>query len=398
MTSKVFTHYIQMLYSIHDIPMRIFKDGQLMQRCEFSPFPVPDIDRMMLNQLSTNQTHIAVYQTGNLFLYAAIKDKRNQLTVTIGPVRAILPEKETVEEIARFLNKTVTEMASYLDRLPVIPSGKFAEIIAGMNTAINSEIISPDDLYQRILRWRQDTDVIRTVLNREESFSVSEDSLQYSYEIEQELLYYVRSGMVDELKKRWLGIVPERLFALTNDRSLRNAKNHCILGLALITDAAIRAGVPPQTAYATRELYMKQTEQCATLQQIMQLRCTIFCDFAERTRRIQFRKPDSPLISHAVTHILNHIAEDISLAEVADQLHTGRTHLSARFKKEMGLSFTDFVNMQKVEKARELLLFTEKSIVEISAYLSFSSQGYFQTVFKKYTGTTPNAYRKMGNG
>lgn len=393
MTKKSFIYYIQTIFRIHDIPMRIFNDGKLLDRYEFSPFPLPDFDRIMQEHLASINENVYIYQTGNLFLYGAIKDKKKKLFVAIGPVQAILPEDITVEQIARFIGMPIAEMTAYLDELPVIPSRKFSRIVSEMYTAINNEIVTSDELYQKIVKWKSDTGVTQTVLNHEEALTFDELPHLNSYEIEQKLLYYVRNGMVNELKEYWLNIVPENLFTITNDRSVRNAKNHCILGLALIADTAIKAGLPPESVIKMRELYMKETEQCKSLQQVMQLRCTILCDFSERTRRIRFKKPASPLIDRAVSYILKNIANEITLGKVADYLKTGTTYLSTKFKEEMGVSFTDFVNIQKVEKSKELLLFTDKSIAEIAAYLSFSSQGYFQIIFKKYTGTTPNAFR-----
>lgn len=54
----------------------------------------------------------------------------------------------------------------------------------------------------------------------------------------------------------------------------------------------------------------------------------------------------------------------------------------------------DFIMRCKLEEAKSLLAYTDKSISEISNYLCFSSQAYFQNVFKKKFGITPNEYRK----
>jgi AraC-like DNA-binding protein len=49
---------------------------------------------------------------------------------------------------------------------------------------------------------------------------------------------------------------------------------------------------------------------------------------------------------------------------------------------------------EKVKLARNLLIYSEYSIENIGLYLGFSSQSHFGRVFKKYTGVTPNIYRK----
>lgn len=48
-----------------------------------------------------------------------------------------------------------------------------------------------------------------------------------------------------------------------------------------------------------------------------------------------------------------------------------------------------FITRCKLEEAKSLLAYSKKSLAEISSYLCFSSQSYFQNVFKKQYGTTP---------
>ena len=71
-----------------------------------------------------------------------------------------------------------------------------------------------------------------------------------------------------------------------------------------------------------------------------------------------------------------------------------RSYLSHCFKKELGFEMNGFIMRCKLEEAKSLLTYTDKSISEISSYLCFSSQAYFQNVFKKKFGVTPNMYRK----
>ena len=54
----------------------------------------------------------------------------------------------------------------------------------------------------------------------------------------------------------------------------------------------------------------------------------------------------------------------------------------------------DYIQLAKIDEAKVLLLYTKKSISEISSYLAFSSQSYFSSIFKKHTGYTPSEYQK----
>lgn len=65
-----------------------------------------------------------------------------------------------------------------------------------------------------------------------------------------------------------------------------------------------------------------------------------------------------------------------------------------RFKEELGIHIGSFITRCKLEEAKSLLAYSKKSLAEISSYLCFSSQSYFQNVFKKQYGITPMQYRE----
>ncbi|MBO6094387.1 MAG: helix-turn-helix transcriptional regulator, partial [Oscillospiraceae bacterium] len=70
------------------------------------------------------------------------------------------------------------------------------------------------------------------------------------------------------------------------------------------------------------------------------------------------------------------------------------SYLMRRFKAEVGMSVGDYITKCKLEEACDLLVYGSRSLAEISAYLGYSSQSYFQNVFKKQYGMTPMQYRK----
>ena len=63
--------------------------------------------------------------------------------------------------------------------------------------------------------------------------------------------------------------------------------------------------------------------------------------------------------------------------------------------KETRQTLTVFIHKVLIEKAQNLLAYSDYSLGEISTYLNFSSQSYFISIFKRYTGITPGQYRKM---
>jgi len=63
------------------------------------------------------------------------------------------------------------------------------------------------------------------------------------------------------------------------------------------------------------------------------------------------------------------------------------------FKKEVGMSITEYILNQKVEEAKRLLTQTDYQISDIYTWLNFHDQSHFTKVFKKYTGTTPKKFK-----
>lgn len=69
------------------------------------------------------------------------------------------------------------------------------------------------------------------------------------------------------------------------------------------------------------------------------------------------------------------------------------SYLSTLFKKEVGMSISEYVQSAKVNEAKNLLSYTSHSMSDISSLLNFYDQSHFIRVFKKYTGVTPKQFK-----
>lgn len=85
---------------------------------------------------------------------------------------------------------------------------------------------------------------------------------------------------------------------------------------------------------------------------------------------------------------------DITLESIADELHYNPNYLSNIFKKEVGISFTDYLNNYRLKMSKKLLVETNLSIKEIAEKLRYTNSQNFIRFFKKIEGTTPGNYRK----
>ena len=118
-------------------------------------------------------------------------------------------------------------------------------------------------------------------------------------------------------------------------------------------------------------------------------------DFTRRVAQAQLPRGTTSDIYKCIQYIKQHTNQAISTSDVVAFVGKSRSYLSRRFKKELGFQMNDFIMRCKLEEAKALPSYTEKPISEIGSYLCFSSQAYFQNVFKKKYGVTPNAYRRQ---
>lgn len=85
----------------------------------------------------------------------------------------------------------------------------------------------------------------------------------------------------------------------------------------------------------------------------------------------------------------------ITLEEVAEYINISPFYLSKIFKKHTGVNFIDYLTDLKIEKAKELLEYTEMPVVNIAIELSFNEPNYLTRVFRKTVGMTPSKYREI---
>ncbi len=99
------------------------------------------------------------------------------------------------------------------------------------------------------------------------------------------------------------------------------------------------------------------------------------------------------LLKPALSYIEEHYKDKIYLEKMAYLCNISPGYFSKIFKIETGENFSNYVNIVKLNEARELLEKTNDPIANIALDLGFEDCGYFIKVFKKHVGETPANYR-----
>lgn len=95
-------------------------------------------------------------------------------------------------------------------------------------------------------------------------------------------------------------------------------------------------------------------------------------------------------------HMHLHFADPIDLDAYAAMCFVSRDRFLHLFKAHSGVSPYRFQLQLRIDRAAEMLNYTEASIAQTAAAVGFKDPAYFCRLFKKYTGLTPSAYRKRG--
>ncbi|MFF2912491.1 bifunctional transcriptional activator/DNA repair enzyme AdaA [Paenibacillus sp. NPDC057934] len=107
------------------------------------------------------------------------------------------------------------------------------------------------------------------------------------------------------------------------------------------------------------------------------------------------RLPDAEWVELMTRYMDNHLAEPVTLGHLAEVCHGSPYHLHRTFKKVTGTTPVDYLQQQRVAKAKQYLLHTEQGVAEIGLSVGLPNTSYFITLFKRKTGYTPSQFRQL---
>jgi AraC family transcriptional regulator len=98
-------------------------------------------------------------------------------------------------------------------------------------------------------------------------------------------------------------------------------------------------------------------------------------------------------LTRAFDYIETHLAESVSLGDVASAAGLSRMRFAAQFKAATGLRPHEYLLRRRIERAQQMLAGGESPLIEIALSVGFQSQSHFTSVFKHFVGLPPRAWR-----
>lgn len=144
---------------------------------------------------------------------------------------------------------------------------------------------------------------------------------------------------------------------------------------------------------------LDRLNSCSTMEDILELKSVVTREllpflkqFAEGTSSL-----DSPeMFAELLDYIDRNLDRNLEMEELF--LHSGlsRAKLSALFHKSFQVSPKRYLLNRRISRAKILLLRSSLSIKEVASQVGYDNEFFFYRIFKKYTGLTPNTFRKHG--
>ena len=173
----------------------------------------------------------------------------------------------------------------------------------------------------------------------------------------EEFLFYeaVANGNVEAVKKNCEAarFTESEGVGVLSRNPVTNLKYHFVITTAMIARLCRQNGMELEQAFGLSDFYIQKLDDIHTVEGVQSLHDEMVIAYAERMRR----------------------------------------YLSRLFKKETGISVSAYIREQKIEIAKNLLRYSDYSMIDIANRLSFSSQSHFIQQFREAVGMTPKKYR-----
>ncbi len=208
-----------------------------------------------------------------------------------------------------------------------------------------------------------------------------------------ELIRYTKLGDKEKIQ-RLLNKKTDHDSIFSNELThvFKNQKTTVTWMLNLFAFPLIETGINTEKTIDLIAYYLNAIANCQNATEITILSDKMINDFLDEAAIN--KGTDLPShINKAIYYINHNLHEDITLEKIAKVVHMSPNYFSRYFKQNIGTTFKEYVNEQRIKKAKDLLNYTDESLDKIALALGFKNQAYFTTVFKKHTGTTPKKYR-----
>ncbi len=143
--------------------------------------------------------------------------------------------------------------------------------------------------------------------------------------------------------------------------------------------------------YIISQLINNDTPSLFTLKSCLYAICE---EYLNSVKLVQKDKRELEIMPMITEYISKNHTSDITLSDIAEKFGYGYNYMSRLFRNIFNMTFSDFLNIYRLETAIKLLDNTDRKIISIAHESGFQSTRNFNYFFKKNMGMSPSRYRK----
>lgn len=218
------------------------------------------------------------------------------------------------------------------------------------------------------------------------------DQPEYNYALELLFLTKVKNGDIQKVIELFNEHIRPQFQNSTTPNPLRYGKNRGLSFSTLLSRTIVEGGVDANKALSIEFHYAEIIENTHNLNELIDILEQMLMRYTNTVLQLSSINHVS-VIKNASKYVHMHLSEAIRLNDVANFVNLSPNYFSSLFKREMKLSFADYVNQTRIKESQFLLETTEYPILDIAISVGYNNQNYFTTIFRKFTGITPKQYR-----
>lgn len=278
--------------------------------------------------------------------------------------------KQTADRLVLMLNQ-------YLDLHVSIGISRGTYTIQGVFQACKSARLA-----SKMAIWEQKD----CLFAEQEKISIAEKSMAYLPQLNQA----IQTSNCELFRHVMQGI---RAFICVRNNSLEEQKNLSSELLMNLQESIRKSGWRKDLSAAMEDKRFQELKQVSSSQELsdwIDVLIATICNGMEETAKRENRKESLM----AQDYIEQHFAENITLSALAEHLNLTPGYLSTLMKRDLGMTFSEYVLHVRMEHARRLLKQGKLHVYEVAECVGYSNQYYFNMLFKRTFGITPGQYSR----
>ena len=277
---------------------------------------------------------------------------------------------QNLQTVARVTPERVTALSELL-----AVSAEHLSLQADSRFTVSSDALAQQSRINEYIQYIKDMD--------------EEDTHRYPMDKERELLNLISRGD----KKGSQSLLNEILGSVffSSGRNLEVIKYRVLELVVLLSRAAVEGGAEVEQIFGLNLRYLRQINNFSSVEDLAAWLSRImlrFTDFVFDLREVKH----ADAIYRAVQYVHSHYADKITLDIVAGEVYLSPAYFSKVFKDEIKVSFNNYLNKYRIDKARDILRNSNIALVDVAAMVGYEDQSYFLKGVQKNNRSYPGPF------